>query len=156
MKTSKTGIDLIKGFEGLRQNPYKLKGEQFYTVGYGHYGADVIPDHFYSLAECETLLIHDLYRFGQHVNKYVDIYNLNQNEFDALVSFAYNIGNIDKLTNYGKRKKDEIRTAWLLYCRGADGKQLNGLKARRVRELELFNTPTDDASSDDLYDYLRK
>ena len=67
-------------------------------------------------------------------------YMFNQNEFDALVSFAFNIGSIHKLTDKGMRSREEIRKHWLLYNKSG-GKVLEGLTKRRIKELELFNTP---------------
>ena len=63
-------------------------------------------------------------------------YNWNQNEFDALVSFAYNIGSIDGLTASGSRSKDEIADKFLAYNR-AGGKVLSGLTRRRQEERAL-------------------
>ena len=66
-------------------------------------------------------------------------YKWNQNEFDALVSFAYNIGSIDGLTSSGSRSKDEIVDKFLAYNR-AGGKILSGLTRRRQEERALFIT----------------
>lgn len=69
--------------------------------------------------------------------KYDDCYNFTQNEFDALVSFAYNVGNIDQLTAKGTRTKKEIADAMLRYIKSG-GNVLDGLRKRRIRERELF------------------
>ena len=69
--------------------------------------------------------------------KYNDKYHWTQNEFDALISFAYNIGSIDQLTNYGKRSKKEIAQKMLLYNK-AGGRKLRGLVRRRKAEQALF------------------
>ena len=66
-------------------------------------------------------------------------YKWNQNEFDALVSFAYNIGSIDGLTSSGSRSKDEIVDKFLAYNR-VGGKILSGLTRRRQEERALFIT----------------
>ena len=66
-------------------------------------------------------------------------YKWNQNEFDALVSFAYNIGSIDGLTSSGFRSKDEIVDKFLAYNR-VGGKILSGLTRRRQEERALFIT----------------
>ena len=55
-----------------------------------------------------------------------------------MVSFAYNIGNIDQLTAYGTRTRSQIRSAMLKYVK-ANGKTLAGLVKRRKAELKLFN-----------------
>lgn len=141
MKLSNNGIDLIKSFEGFRTKAYKcLSTEKYYTIGYGHYGADVTSDMVITEQEAEQLLKRDCERFVNHVNSYNGIYNFNQNEFDALVSFAYNVGNIKGLTNKGSIKKTEIPSKMQKYCYGG-GIKLPGLVRRREKEIELFNTP---------------
>ena len=72
--------------------------------------------------------------------RYNGTYRWNQNQFDALVSFAYNIGNIDQLTAGGKRSIAEISAKIPEYCH-AGGKELAGLVRRRAAEKELFDTP---------------
>ena len=78
--------------------------------------------------------------FEKKVNKYNGIYNFNQNQFDALVSFCYNVGNIDQLTAKGTRTIKEISEKILAYNKSA-GKVINGLTNRRKKEKELFDTP---------------
>lgn len=136
MKTSQTGIDMIKRFEGLRLKAYKpVAAEKFYTIGYGHYGADVSRETVITKEQAEDLLKADLARFERAVT------NLNrnwtQNEFDSLVSFAYNCGvaNLYKLVS--DRDKLQIADAMLLYTKSC-GKTLNGLVLRRKKEREHF------------------
>ena len=96
MKISEKGLELIKTFEGLRLSSYKaLSAEKYYTIGYGHYGSDVSKDMIITESQAEELLKKDVEKFEDKVNKYSN-YSFNQNQFDALVSFAYNIGNIDQ------------------------------------------------------------
>lgn len=141
MKTSQTGVNLIKSFEGLRLRAYKaLSSERYYTIGYGHYGADVASDQVITESEAEEMLKTDLATYESRVDKYGDIYHFNQNQFDALVSFCYNIGSIDQLTNYGTRSLSEISEKMLLYNK-AGGKVLQGLVNRRQKEQKLFNSP---------------
>lgn len=141
MTVSKQGIDLIKLFEGFRDKAYKaVKTETYYTIGYGHYGSDVKRGQVITAAQGEQLLINDLKKFEAKVNEYCNRYNFNQHEFDALVSFAFNIGSIDHLTDNGKRSRADIRTHWLEYNKSG-GKVIKGLTTRRTKELELFNTP---------------
>lgn len=137
MKTSQRGIDLIKSFEGFRAQSYKcVVTEQYYTIGYGHYGPDVRLGQVITQAEAEALLANDLARFEANVNKYSG-YNWTQNEFDALVSFAYNIGSIDQLTANGTRSKEVIAEKMLLYTKSG-GNVLAGLVRRRKAEHDLF------------------
>lgn len=141
MTISKQGVELIKLFEGFRSKAYKaVSTEKYYTIGYGHYGADVKRGQTITGDQGEQLLVNDLKKFEAKVNEYSSRYNFNQHEFDALVSFAYNIGSIDQLTDNGKRSRADIRAHWLEYNKSG-GKVLKGLTTRRTKELELFNTP---------------
>lgn len=138
MTTNDKGIELIKSFEGLRLKAYKaLPTEKYFTIGYGHYGADVKEGQTITEAEAEALLRADLKKYEAKVNKY-SAYKWNENEFSALVSFAYNIGNIDGLTKKGARSREEIAKVWKSYSK-AGGKELPGLVRRREAELKLFN-----------------
>lgn len=141
MNLSKNGLELIKSFEGIRLYAYKcVSSEKYYTIGYGHYGADVYKGMTITKDEAEALLMKDCEKFVNHVNEYQKIYNFNQNEFDALVSFAYNVGNIRQLTQKGTRPKNEIPVHMKEYC-NAGGVKLNGLVRRRQMEIDLFNKP---------------
>lgn len=141
MKTSKKGIELIKKFEGCRLKAYKaMPHERYFTIGYGHYGADVKSDMTITKKQAEQLLINDLCVYENRVYKYFHRYEFNQNEFDALVSFAYNVGGIDALTAEGTRTKAEIYQCMKLYVKSG-GKTLQGLVKRRNAECELFITP---------------
>jgi len=144
MKTSDKGKELIKSFEGCKYRPYKLSGEMYYTVGYGHTGTDVKAGYIYSREQIDKWFDADIEKFEKLVEKYNDEYNWNQNEFDALVSFAYNTGSIDYLTARGTRNRDEIKGVWLMYCHDATGNKLDGLIRRRKQELALFATPVGD------------
>lgn len=139
MKASKNCINLIKQFEGLRLKAYKcVPTEQKYTIGYGHYGVEAGMT--ITKEEAEVILVKDLEKFEKRVMKYVPVYHFNQNQFDALVSFAYNVGSIDKLTAGGLRSIPVISTKMLEYNKSG-GKVLKGLTRRRKLEQQLFNTP---------------
>ena len=138
MKISENGLNLIISFEGFCPKATKaVKTEKYYTIGYGHYGKDVSEKQIITKEEALTLLKKDMKRFETKVMKYNNCYNFTQNEFDALVSFAYNVGNIDQLTAKGTRTKKEIADAMLLYIKSG-GNVLDGLRKRRIRERELF------------------
>ena len=93
---SSNGVVLIKSFEGFSRVACKaLPSEKYLTIGYGHYGKDVKPNQTITEAEAVKLLVKDLSGFVAKVNKYNRKYGFTQNEFDALVSFCYNVGNID-------------------------------------------------------------
>lgn len=137
MKTSTAGINLIKQFEGCRLNAYKpVPTEKYYTIGYGHYGADVAPNMVITQAQAEIMLGIDLAKYEQAVEHYA-MFPLSQNQFDALVSFAYNcgVGNLQKLVN--GRNALQTADAMLKYNK-AGGKVLNGLTRRRQAERDLF------------------
>ena len=138
MRTSEKGIELIIKFEGFSKHACKcVPTEKYYTIGYGHYGKDVASDAIITKKEAKELLKKDLASFEKKVDKYNHIYHFSQNEFDALVSFCYNVGNIDKLTVNGRRSKSEIADAMLRYAHSG-GKELRGLVRRRTIERELF------------------
>lgn len=138
MKISENGLNLIISFEGFCPKATKaVKTERYYTIGYGHYGKDVEEKQSITKDQAIKLLKKDIKRFETKVMKYNDCYNFTQNEFDALVSFAYNVGNIDQLTAKGTRSKKEIADAMLLYVKSG-GNVLNGLRKRRNEERELF------------------
>lgn len=145
MKISEKGINLIKKYEGLRLKAYKpVQTEQYWTIGYGHYGADVKQDMVISQAYAEKLLKDDITKFETAVNSLKR--NWTQNQFDALTSFAYNCGtgNLKKLVQ--NRNTQQIADALLLYNKGG-GKVLAGLVKRRKEERELF-LKQDDPQSD--------
>ena len=155
MNISDNCINLIKEFEGCKLKPYKLAGEEYYTVGYGHYGADVKPTKRYTKKEVETLLISDLDKFVSGVLRYDKLYHFNQNELDALVSFAYNVGSIDGLTAKGSRSREQIAYMLRKYVKGSDGQTLEGLVKRREKERELFLTPVSSGIIEDDLQSLR-
>ena len=136
-KINKSGLNLIKKYEGCKLTSYICPAGVL-TIGYGHTGKDVKPNQTISKKKAINLLKKDLARFERHVQSYNYIYEWTDNEFSALVSFAYNIGNIDQLTAYGTRTRSQIRSAMLKYVK-ANGKTLPGLVKRRKAELKLFN-----------------
>ena len=136
-KINKSGLNLIKKYEGCKLTSYICPAGVL-TIGYGHTGKDVKPNQTITKKKAISLLKKDLVRFERHVQSYNYIYEWTDNEFSALVSFAYNIGNIDQLTAYGTRTRSQIRTAMLKYVK-ANGKTLPGLLKRRKSELKLFN-----------------
>lgn len=140
MKISENGLKLIEQFEGLRLTAYKAtKRDKYYTIGYGHYGADVTQGMTITEAQAEAYLRQDVAEAEASVNKYSG-YGWNQNQFDALGSFAYNVGNLDGLTNNGKRSVAEISAKLPEYVYSG-GVKLEGLVRRRAAEKALFDTP---------------
>ena len=138
MKISQTGLELIKRFEGCRLAAYKDSGGTL-TIGYGH-TRGVTAGQTITQEQANVFLVEDCGKAEAAVNKYMNKYNFNQNQYDALVSFAFNIGSIDKLTINGTRTIAEISSKIPAYCNCA-GKKLQGLVNRRTEEKELFDTP---------------
>ena len=141
MRISENGLNLIKSFEGCRLTAYKCPAG-VWTIGWGHTGG-VKPGQKITQAEADQMLVSDMAAYESKVNKYSK-YNWNQNEFDALTSFAYNVGSIDQLTANGTRSRAEIAAKITQYNKGG-GKVLAGLTKRREAEKKLFLTPISSA-----------
>lgn len=136
MHINNDGLSIIKESEGLSLKAYKCPAG-ILTIGYGHTGKDVKKGMVISKEKATELLKKDIARFEKQVLEYDKIYHFTDNEFSALVSFAYNIGSIDRLTKAGTRSKEQIANKMLEYC-FANGKKLNGLYTRRQKERRLF------------------
>lgn len=135
MLVSNNCLNMITEFEGFSERAY-WDGDG-YSIGYGHHGNDVQSDDYVTPEHAYKLLIDDVLRFEKHVGEYDYIYHWTQNEFDALVSFAYNIGSIDQLTQDGTRTKKEIAEHMVNYIYFED-KPNEGLRRRRQAEHDLF------------------
>ena len=139
MRTSQRGINLIKSFESLRLEAYRCPAG-IYTIGYGHTAGvrrgDVIDEQ-----GAKQLLTEDLRKFEAVVNR--ECPHVNQNQFDALVSFTFNLGerNLMKSTLLKCVKANpanlNIRTELLRWNR-ANGEVLAGLTRRRMAEADLY------------------
>ncbi len=142
MKISSVGLALIKKYEGCRLTAYKcVSTEKYYTIGYGHYGADVKKGMKITQAQADAYLVSDLAKFEAKVEKYNSKYNFSQAQFDALTSFAYNVGSIDQLTANGTRTIAQISAKITAYNKSG-GKVLSGLTKRRKEEKALFDSGT--------------
>lgn len=135
MKISQNGINLIKKYEGCRLEAY-LCPSGIWTIGYGHTGGDVYRGATVTQPEADRLLAVDLERFEAAVADTVKL-PLNQNQFDALVSFTYNCGLGNLQTLIKNRSLEEIANALTLYNKGS-GRVLDGLVKRRAEERALF------------------
>lgn len=139
-KTNAAGINLIKECEGFRDTAYQPAGEDhskypMYTIGYGHYGVSAGTK--WTKEQAEAQLVKDLQKYEKLVDKYMSIYHWNENQYSALVSFCYNIGNIDQLTANGTRSNAQIAEKMLLYVKSGSN-TLPGLVKRRQAERALF------------------
>lgn len=140
MKISEQGIALIKSFESCKLTAYKaLSTEEHYTIGWGHYGADVKAGQTISQDEADALFLTDLQRFVRYTNTYTKKLMLNQNQFDALVSFCYNCGHGTLKKLVSGRSVEEIAEHITdePYTR-SKGKVIKGLVWRRQEEKELY------------------
>lgn len=144
MIISNKGLDLIKQFEGCRLKAYKDPAG-VWTIGWGHTKGVKAGDEI-TQEQADKLLRDDLAVYETKVDKYDDKYHWNQNQFDALVSFAYNIGSIDQLTSNGRRSIKTISDKILEYNK-AGGKKLEGLVRRRKAEKALFDEAVQGDSS---------
>ena len=139
---SEYGLNLIKSFEGCRLTAYKcLPTEKYYTIGYGHYGSDVTAGMKITKEQAEELLLQDCKKAIKNVNSFMSKYNFKQNQNDALVSFAFNVGSINQLTASGTRTSEQISSKITAYNKSG-GRVIAGLVKRRAKEKELFDTPT--------------
>jgi len=157
MKISHNGIHLIKYFEGVRNRPYKCSA-RVWTIGVGHviydaqlrmkladrdtYKLKPEDDRIWTNEEIDDLLRKDLLRFEAGVLRLLGTVQPKQSEFDALVSFSFNLG-------LGTFQRSTVRSAFLRgdketagetllkYCR-AGGKVLQGLQRRRIAEHALL------------------
>lgn len=143
MKLSDNGYALIKKYEGCRLTAYKpVQAEKYWTIGWGHYGLDVKEGQTITQEEADALLKQDMVKYELSVNSLCDYLELNQNEFDALVSFCYNCGSgaVQKCTKNKTANREELLNNMSNYVNGADGKKLPGLVKRREEEKSLFLT----------------
>lgn len=138
MRISENGLNLIKEFEGCRLEAY-LDPAGVPTIGYGH-TSGVKMGQVITQNTADEYLRDDCAAAEKNVNGFDAKYHWNQNQFDALVSFAFNLGSINQLTANGTRSIEDISAKIPEYCH-AGGKKLNGLVRRRAAEKELFDTP---------------
>ncbi len=137
MKTSDNGIKLIQQYEGLRLKAYQ-DSVGVWTIGYGH-TKDVKPGDVINQLQAAEFLKQDIAHVENALNKFT---GFNQNQFDALVSFFFNVGTgwitkgkFDVI--FRNKTFDQIPDKLLKYVY-AGGQILQGLINRRRAEAELF------------------
>lgn len=139
MRVSDICLEKLKEFEGLRTKAYYCPGGKL-TIGYGHTGPDVRPGDVITDYWAEHLLKADLYDLEKQVDS---LGHFNQPQFDALVSFAYNLGfwklktstlmkTIREGGNMRAIKQEFMKWVW------AGGQKLKGLERRRAWEAMRF------------------
>lgn len=125
-------INLIKYFEGCRLIPY-YDTTGTLTVGYGHLTNSKKK---ITQAQAEKYLSEDLKKFESRVKK--QPYELNYFQYMALVSFDFNTGSIDRLTQSGQRSLTSL-PSYMVQYRKSKGQVIPGLEERRKIEVEVFN-----------------
>lgn len=145
---SAKGLNLIKQFEGFLAKPYKCPAG-IPTIGYGatYYpnGLKVsLNDKAITEGQASTMLMNMLRTYEKSVDSFCRD-DINQNQFDALVAFAYNVG-VNALKSSTLLKKvnanpnDQAIRAEFLKWNKANGKALNGLTNRRIAEADLYES----------------
>jgi lysozyme len=143
MKTNQRGIDLIKSFEGLELKAYPDPGTggDPWTIGYGHTGPEVKKGLVITAQQAEDYLRKDLEKFESKLMGMLTA-PVNENQWAALISFAYNCGPENLRTSTLLRlvnAKDYAGAAeQFLRWNKAAGKVLDGLTRRRQAERALF------------------
>lgn len=157
-QVNKAGIDLIKSFEGLFLKPY-LDPIKIPTIGYGTIKypsgkAVTMADRAISEVEATEYLMFEVEEKAHNVERMAKV-PLNDNEYAALVSFAYNVGwqaleksTLMRLLNAGTDRA-AVADQFLRWDK-AGGKQLAGLTRRRQAERSLFLQPMVESKSDSL------
>ena len=145
MNVSAEGLNFIKRFEGVRNRPYRCSAG-LWTIGVGHLIGDgkLLPkdwNRVFSEKEINALLATDISKFERGVRMYIKV-PLRQCEFDALCSFAFNLGlgTLQRSTlrqKINRGDKNGAAETLLKYCR-ASGKVIKGLQIRRQAEYKLF------------------
>ena len=133
------GVALIKKFEGCELEAYQCSAN-VWTIGYGH-TKDVEKGDTITKEEAEQMLVDELHEYENYINKYVNV-ALSQNQFDALVSWVYNLGPANlkastmlKVLNDGKYEEVPYQ---MKRWNKAGGKVLDGLIRRREAEALLY------------------
>lgn len=151
LKLSENGIKFIKNYEGCYLTAQKaLSTEEYYTIGWGHYGPDVKKGQKITQEEADALFLTDIADYEKPVNDFAKKFNrtFTQNQFDALVSFTYNMGegwtansnySLYKYMSTGTYTADDLSDTFTSWCHSG-GAVIQGLYNRRESEVALFLT----------------
>jgi lysozyme len=144
MNISDDGLALIRGFEGCKLKAYQ-DGGGIWTIGVGHTGGVKIND-VITEADATNFLISDVREAVDAINYFLEV-PLNQNQFDALCSFTFNlgVGSFQTSTLLKKLNNSDYAGAAQQFLRWVydNGKMVPGLLNRRVSESKLFLTPVE-------------
>lgn len=140
MQTSSTGVRLIKSFEGFSSHPYKCPAG-IWTIGYGHTLGVKEDSSFITERYASDILQDDLAKFESSVKRLIKI-PIEQNEFDALVSFCFNLGggSLQRSTlrqKLNRGDKEGAAKEFPKWCY-AGGRKIKGLLRRRIAEQNMF------------------
>lgn len=148
MKTSAKGIDLIHSFEGLRLDAYPDPGTggKPWTIGWGattdEQGKPINPGDKWTRERADARFLQHLASFEAQVLDLLDGSPVTQGQFDALVSFAYNVGaaNLGRSTLLRRHKAGEYGAAAVEFAKWnkAAGRVMAGLSRRRAAEAKLY------------------
>ena len=142
-KYSKDGLHLTEGFEGVRLTAYPdpATGGDPWTIGYGHTGPEVHSGMTITQEQAENYLAEDVKKAEADVNARLNV-EVTQNEFDALVDFAFNCGcgNLNNSTLLKKLNAGDYEGAAQEFLKWdmAAGHHMAGLLKRRQAEELLF------------------
>ena len=137
MKIGEAGLDLIKEFEGLRLKAYiPVKGD-VPTIGWGHTKGVKMGDKI-TIATAEKFLAQDIAPTVAAVNQAIKV-PVTQNEFDACVSLAFNVGTTAFNKSTLVKRINQTPLEFLRWNKFR-GKPLAGLTRRRKAEMKLYNT----------------
>lgn len=146
MRINQAGLHLIKSFESCRLTAYPdpATGGDPWTIGFGHTGPDVKKGKTITLPEAEALLVRDVEKVEEGVLKLVRV-PLTENQFAALVSFAFNVGlgNLAKSTllRLVNERRFDLAAGQFASWVFANKRKMNGLVKRRAAEQQLFSQP---------------
>jgi len=144
MTPSKACADLVKSFEGcvLKAYPDPGSGGDPWTIGVGATGPGISKGVVWTQQQADDRLMADLARFGRGVWNAIGEKETTQNRFDALVSFAFNVGlgNLLSSTLLRKHVSGDYEGAAEQFGRWskANGKTMKGLTRRRAAEAALY------------------
>lgn len=142
MKIGPRGLALIKQYEGCRLKAYRCSAD-VWTIGYGSTGPHVTAGKVISQAEADALLAKDLERFERTVTQRA--VKPTQNQFDAMVSLAFNVGEqaLGNSTLLRKHNAGDHAGAKAEFAKWnkAGGRVLSGLVVRRAAEAALYGAP---------------
>lgn len=145
MEPSRFAFEMIKSWEDLRLRAYKaIPQEKFYTIGFGHYSADIKKRDVITIEEANRLLVADVNAYASKLDKFCP--NLEQHQYDALCSLIFNIGWYNFRYNmvgiyahnlHVTTTPIDVARRMVLYVRSGS-RVLLGLQRRRVEEANYF------------------